>query len=260
MQQLQQLYRFSGADVQLFGQVKRSHPDLSDPQIAQLIHSKKTIDEISKTAPKFSYLLQEHRISSVTAYDLVPFTDQQFLWHTQPVGQYKTRNNELALYLYPSRFYPKKQSVEFLVRSAVAVVEQYVQSDMDGICNGIALVVNCADIGFSNFDVESIREIFSALLDSLPLKIGAIYLINGGHFVNAIIKLIKSIVPDKKFQKYLSRTHQLSSLPELQKFIDASSLPTEFGGQLQYGPADFAQHWRRLCTARNSAVVQVESF
>jgi len=258
MQQLQQLYRFSGADVQLFGQVKRSHPDLTDPQIAQLIHSKKTIDEISKTAPKFSYLLQEHRISSVTAYDLVPFTDQQFLWHSQPMGRYKTRNNELALYLYPSRFYPKKQSVDFLVRSAVAIVEQYVQSDMDGICNGIVLVCNCADIVWSNFEVETIRELFSALLESLPLKIAAIYLVNAGHLVNAIIKLIKSIVPDKKFQKYLSRTHQLSSVAELQKFIDPSNLSTEFGGQLQYGPAEFTMHWRRLCSARPS--VQVESF
>jgi len=92
--------------------------------------------------------------------------------------------------------------------------------------NGVAIVVDLKGAGLNNIDISSKgRELNSALQGTFPFRIRAMYVVNGGWVVSALLTAAKIALPKKLYERI-----KLMDQSELKNMIPPSNLTPQYGG------------------------------
>lgn len=92
--------------------------------------------------------------------------------------------------------------------------------------NGVAIVVDLKGAGLNNIDISSKgRELNSALQGTFPFRIRAMYVVNGGWVISALLTAAKIALPKKLYERI-----KLMDQSELKNMIPPSNLTPQYGG------------------------------
>lgn len=97
-------------------------------------------------------------------------------------------------------------------------------------CNAkkITVLLDCADIGLSNVDVDLLKFVVDVFIAKYPLGLGNALIYNMPWLLNAILRMIKSIIP------YGAERLKTVNKQDIQQYIDAKYLPVRMGGTDTY--------------------------
>lgn len=92
----------------------------------------------------------------------------------------------------------------------------------------ITILIDCTDCGLSNVDVDLIKFMVDLFITKYPIGIGHALIYNMPWLLNAVLKLIKSIMPHG--------TERLVTVKkdEILNYVDAKYLPERMGGMDTY--------------------------
>jgi hypothetical protein len=107
---------------------------------------------------------------------------------------------------------------------------------LDGIDfhrNGLIFVADLQGVGWKNIDISLQRKMNSALMDNFPLRIQKVLLINPPSIIQAIMGIVRVFIKKKIMDRI-----QIIQQEDLTNYIDADSLWSEFGGNVDFTVED----------------------
>jgi len=109
---------------------------------------------------------------------------------------------------------------------------------IDSIRNGIVFVEDLRGFGWKNFDVDFQKQMSSMWVDTFPMRLKKILILNPPAIFGAIMKICKTFMKSKM----LDRMEVVDKAKDLKKWATEEHLPTQFGGTLEFTP----EQWRKL--------------
>jgi len=109
---------------------------------------------------------------------------------------------------------------------------------IDALRNGVHGVIDVANFGWQNFDIDFQKQIGPMWANTFPLLVGRMSLINPPRIMNAFIKIIKSFIKGKVADRIIA----CNSEKALLKLIDGDQLLKGRGGELEWG----GEQWRQV--------------
>ncbi|XP_075535957.1 motile sperm domain-containing protein 2-like isoform X1 [Dermacentor variabilis] len=92
----------------------------------------------------------------------------------------------------------------------------------------ITVLMDCSDIGVSNIDVDLLKFVVDVFISKYPIGLGNALIYNMPWLLNAILRMIKSILP------YGAERLKTVNKDDVQQYIDAKYLPVHMGGTDTY--------------------------
>jgi hypothetical protein len=106
---------------------------------------------------------------------------------------------------------------------------------MDYHRNGLIIVSDLTGMGWHNVDMELQRRMNDALLDSFPMRVTKIIILNPPWMVGAFLEGLRLFIK----KKVMDRIGVMEDRAHLLEFISKENLSTDFGGDLKYGMQDW---------------------
>jgi len=114
--------------------------------------------------------------------------------------------------------------------------------DMDFHRNGLTFVFDLKDIGWKNVDLRLQKRINSALMDTFPMKVKHVLVVNAPGIFKSLLAAARLFVK----KKVTDRIQLLDSMSDLKKYIDEDTLPVEFGGKCKYRMEDYLSFTKKM--------------
>jgi len=134
-------------------------------------------------------------------------------------------------YLFPGRIifknFTMKEHLDYLMYQCQIMM---LDNGLDIHRAGFVYVEEIKGVKLANFDMKTSKTMNNELQNNFPNRVKAIYVMNGGVILRALLAIAKLLVKAKIIARVSSVT-----TPELHNFIDKSQLITEFGGDLVSG-------------------------
>jgi len=106
---------------------------------------------------------------------------------------------------------------------------------MDYFRNGLIIVSDLAGMGWHNVDFELQRRMSSTLLDSFPMRVTKILIINPPWILGAFLQGLSLVIK----KKVMDRVGVLEDPAKIDEYISKENLVTGFGGSLEYKMQDW---------------------
>jgi len=97
---------------------------------------------------------------------------------------------------------------------------------VDFLRNGITMIEDLSGYGWKHFDIDFQKQMSAIWVDTFPLRIKRILVLNPPMIFGAIIKICKTFTK----VKMLDRIEVIDKQKDLKKWVDDDHLPTFFGG------------------------------
>jgi len=121
---------------------------------------------------------------------------------------------------------------------------------IDFLRNGITMIEDLTGYGWKHFDIDFQKQMSAIWVDTFPLRVKRILVLNPPMIFGAIIKICKTFTK----MKMLDRIEVIEKQKDLKKWVDQEELPTFFGGTSTFDHAQLvvklyefaAKHEERL--------------
>jgi len=99
--------------------------------------------------------------------------------------------------------------------------------------NGLIVITDLQGLGWKNIDFGLQKKVNSALMDNFPLRIQKVILLNPPSIVPALISCFRIFIKKKIMDRI-----EISTVEDLENFIDKDNLWQDFGGNVEYTVQD----------------------
>jgi len=106
---------------------------------------------------------------------------------------------------------------------------------LDTLRQGLIMVEDLTEFGWNHFDLDLQKQLNVTAL--FPIRMKKAIVINPPAIFNAIIKILKTFMNIKM----LDRMETTTKVKDVLNYVPADQLWTEFGGDLDYNPKDWAE-------------------
>ncbi|GBG26727.1 Alpha-tocopherol transfer protein-like [Hondaea fermentalgiana] len=140
-----------------------------------------------------------------------------------------TRSKEGHLYLFmkPALFFPKRDSLDELMRGLVYLLE--CMTEIEQCCtDGIAVMCDMTSWTFSNFGIRYAKTYFDTMQGRFPMRVRQFLIVNPPSWFGTIWKIIRGMMSTEFANKV-----KMPKKRDVGDFVqDPKMLPQEFGGPI----------------------------
>mmetsp|Transcript_16218 Transcript_16218/g.31399 ORF Transcript_16218/g.31399 Transcript_16218/m.31399 type:complete len:375 (-) Transcript_16218:41-1165(-) len=152
----------------------------------------------------------------------------------------RSKDGHLYLFMKPGLYFPKKDSLDELMRSLVYLLE--CMTELETCCtDGIAVMCDMTGWTFSNFGIKYAKTYFDTMQGRFPMRVRQFLIVNPPSWFGTIWKIIRPMMNADFAAKV-----KLPKKKEVGDYVqDPAMLPKEFGG-----PIDVARSLEAFITYR----------
>jgi len=122
---------------------------------------------------------------------------------------------------------------------------------VDYLRNGVTMIEDLTGYGWKHFDVDFQKQMSAMWVDTFPLRVKRILVLNPPMIFGAIIKICKTFMK----VKMLERLEVVEKQKDLKKWVDDDKLPTFFSGTSTFDHAQWVKKLREFAAKNEERLV-----
>jgi len=122
---------------------------------------------------------------------------------------------------------------------------------VDYLRNGVTMIEDLTGYGWKHFDVDFQKQMSAMWVDTFPLRVKRILVLNPPMIFGAIIKICKTFMK----VKMLERLEVVEKQKDLKKWVDDDKLPTFFSGTSTFDHAQWVKKLREFAEKNEERLI-----
>jgi len=122
---------------------------------------------------------------------------------------------------------------------------------VDYLRNGITMIEDLTGYGWKHFDIDFQKQMSSIWVDTFPLRVKRILVLNPPMIFGAIIKICKTFMKSKMMDRF----EVLDKQKDLKKWVDDEQLPIFFGGTCEYEHSEWVKKLRQFAETHEERLI-----